>query len=182
MSNSLEAIWNSIMVSIDHVDEPKHPLHTGEVTNCWIYYNGMKEFIKYEEMGLNTTTDDEVREMLIDAIKVCSSQVKKLEEFMFQEGIPLPDSPAKKPKADSDEIPLGVKFTDDEITNAVSIKIAGAIIECATGEAQAVRNDLGLMWFKFHSELFTFGATLKTLMIKRGWIRIPPYYYPPGKP
>jgi hypothetical protein len=26
------------------------------------------------------------------------------------------------------------------------------------------------------------GFKLKTIMRKRGWIKVPPYYYPPGMP
>ncbi|QOR64823.1 DUF3231 family protein [Cytobacillus suaedae] len=182
MPNPFESFWNTLKLSIDNVNESKHPLHTGEVTICWTYYTALKEFIRYEEIGLNTTDDDEVKEMLKDAKKLCESQTKRLEEFMLMEGIPLPELPSKKPKSDLNEVPLGVKFTDDELTNGVSIKVATAIIECATGQAQAIRTDLGLMWVEFHTELLTFGTTLKSLMRKRGWIRVPPYYYPPGMP
>jgi hypothetical protein len=27
-----------------------------------------------------------------------------------------------------------------------------------------------------------FGTSLKNTMRKRGWIKVPPYYYPPGMP
>lgn len=182
MPNPFEAFWNTIKMSIDNLDEPKHPLHTGEVTSCWIYYTALKEFIRYEEVGLNTTNDDEVREMLTDAIKMCESQTRRLEDFMVKEGIPLPELPAKKPKSDVNAVPLGAKLTDDEIANGISAKIAVGIVECATGQAQAIRNDIGFMWVKFQTELLTFGTPLKALMKKRGWIRVPPYYYPPGMP
>lgn len=38
---------------------------------------------------------------------------------------------------------------------------------------------VGVMWFAFQSEQVSFGATLKNLMRKRGWIKVPPLYYPP---
>ncbi|WP_252244958.1 hypothetical protein [Cytobacillus oceanisediminis] len=31
-------------------------------------------------------------------------------------------------------------------------------------------------------EKMKFGASLKDLMRKRSWIKVPPYYYPPGSP
>lgn len=122
MSNLVESVINSIKVSIDY--DAKHPLHTGEVTDCWVYYTAIKEFIRFEEAGLNTTNDDEVKEMLNDAIRVCSSQAKKLEKFMLKEGIPLPDLPSPKPKSDNKDIPLGVKVTDNEIANGVGLKVS----------------------------------------------------------
>ncbi|RNB91623.1 hypothetical protein EDM56_02355 [Brevibacillus fluminis] len=52
----------------------------------------------------------------------------------------------------------------------------------ATSAAQAVRNDVGLMWTEFQAEQVTFGATLKNVMRKRGWLTIPPAFTPPGVP
>ncbi|RSL35385.1 hypothetical protein D7Z54_02135 [Salibacterium salarium] len=47
----------------------------------------MEEFIRYEESGLNTTTDDEVNEMLTDVIKLCEKHVQRLTRFMKDEGV-----------------------------------------------------------------------------------------------
>lgn len=180
MPNLFEAVINTFRTLIDN--EPKAPLHTGEVTSCWFYYTALKEAIRFEEAGLNMTTDNEVVEMLKDAIKLCESQAKRIERFMVSEGIPLPETSAPKPKSNPNEVPLGVKLTDDEIANGVSIKMAAANLECGMGQSQSIRNDVGFMWLEFQVEILTFGATLKTLMRKRGWIKVPPYYYPPGKP
>ncbi|WP_261176540.1 DUF3231 family protein [Anaerobacillus sp. CMMVII] len=101
---------------------------------------------------------------------------------MIKEGVPLPPVPDKKPLSEPDEIPLGAKLTDNEIANGVSLKIAMAAVECAMANSQSIRTDVGLMWLEFYTEMLTFGATTKTLLRKRGWIKVPPYYYPPGLP
>ncbi len=100
MSNPFEAIWNTLKISIDTTNEPKSPLHIIEAGDCWTYLTLMEEFIRYEEMGLNTTTDDEVKEMLTDVVRICESQVTKLSNFMKKEGIPLPDVTSTKPTDD----------------------------------------------------------------------------------
>jgi hypothetical protein len=105
MPNLVEAIWNTLKISFDNTNETKSPLHVIEVGDCWKYITMVEEFIRYEEMGLNTTTDDEVIEMLTDVIKVCETQVKQLSEFMKKEGIPLPDVSSQKPNSNSKEIP-----------------------------------------------------------------------------
>lgn len=43
-----------------------------------------------------------------------------------------------------------------------------------------IRNDVGLILLGTLIELLKFGTSLKSMMIKRGWIKVPPYYYPPG--
>lgn len=182
MSNPFEAAWNTLKLTIDNTDEPKSPLNVIEVGDCWKYLTMVEEFIRYEEIGLNTTTDDEIREMLTDVVQVCESHVKKLSQFMKQEGIPLPDVTSAKPNSNSKEIPLGVKLTDDEIANGIAFKLVQSSLACAKGQSDAVRTDIGVLWLQFYSEWISFGTTLKTLMRKRGWIKVPPYYYPPGSP
>lgn len=180
MGNPVEAIWNLLKVKIDN--EEKSPLHVIEVGDCWTYLTTLEEFIRYEEVGLNTTTDDEVKEMLVDAVKLCEYQARTLSQFMRQEGVPLPDVTAAKPQSDPNQIPLGVKLTDDEIANGVAFKMVTLMTMCGKGHADAIRNDIGTMWLKFYIEIVAFGTTLKTLMKKRGWLKVPPYYYPPGMP
>ncbi|WP_254788767.1 hypothetical protein [Virgibacillus salinus] len=65
MSNPFEAVWNTLKTSMDNMNEPKSPLNIVEAGDCWKYLTIMEEFIRYEESGLNTTADDEVKEMLL---------------------------------------------------------------------------------------------------------------------
>ena len=101
---------------------------------------------------------------------------------MAQEGIPMPTTSASKPKSNPNEIPLGAKMTDDEIANGIVFKMVTLLQVCAKSQSDAIRVDVGLMWLEFYAECVTFGTTAKTLMKQRGWIRVPPYYYPPGNP
>nr|WP_272495750.1 DUF3231 family protein [Bacillus pinisoli] len=173
---------NMLKVAIDDTNEPKAPLHIIEAGDCWTYMTAVEEYIRYEEAALNTTTDDEVREMLEDAKRLCKKHVKRLSAFMQNEGIPLPDVTSAKPKSDCNDIPLGVKLTDDEIVNGIMAKLIVGLTMSTKGQADAIRDDVGKMWLEFYLEWSTFGGTLKTLAKKRGWLKVPPYYYPPGSP
>ncbi|ADU32217.1 DUF3231 family protein [Evansella cellulosilytica] len=179
MTNPLDSIWTKLQAMIEEDEDA--PLHVGEAMLSWTYLTAMKDLQRYEEIGLNTTTDNEVKDILQDAYKLCESQTKQLEDLLTKEGVPLPDNAPQKPKSSPDDVPPGVKGTDNEITNGLSVKIAAAIVECASGQSQAIRNDIGKMWFEFQTELLTFGMKLKGLMKKRGWLKVPPYYIPPGK-
>ncbi|MBU9712749.1 DUF3231 family protein [Evansella tamaricis] len=182
MPNPFEAVWNTLKTSIDSIDEEKMPLHVLEVGDCWRYLTALEEFIRYEEIGLHTTSDDEVREALEDVKTLCEAQSKQLGQFMIKEGIPLPDVTPAKPESQSKEVPMGVKLTDDEIINGISLKLVICLQQCALGQANAIRNDIGIMWLKYFSDWVSAGNTLKTLSKKRGWIKVPPYYYTPGSP
>lgn len=180
MTNIFEAALNVFKLSADN--EPKSPLHIGEAYACWMYMGLMDEATVFIQMGLNSTNDDELKDMLKDSLEQCQSQSKQLQEFMKKEGVHLPPTTEDRPNSDPNAVPLGVKMTDDEIANGVSIKTVTAIIHCATSSAQSIRNDVGMMWVHFMNEKMIFGQSLKTLLRQRGWIKVPPYYYPPGLP
>lgn len=181
MPNVFEAVIDYIKtVSID--SEPKPRPHIGEAMGCWLYYTAIAEEIAGLDASLNTTTDDDLVKLLNRSKKLAHNQKTILEKFMIEEGIPLPITAQSKPKSEPNSVPLGVKLTDDEIANFISIKVASNLVICSTNMTQCVRNDLGLMWARFHAEKMVFGMELKTAMRKRGWIKVPPYYYPPGAP
>jgi len=180
MPDLLEAVKNVVQSFTD--DEPKPPLHIGEAMSCWLHLAAMAEATAYEQAALNNTTDPELRKSLHEVVKMCDSQITRLRDFMVQEGVPSPPVSEPKPKSDASAVPLGVKLTDDEIANGVSIKMVAAVVSCATAASQSIRNDVGLMWIDFLQQHLTYGMNLKTLMRKRGWLKVPPSYHPPGSP
>lgn len=180
MTNVLEAAIDVLKTLID--DEPKPPLHIGEAMSCWTYLTMLEEEKANVQIGLNTTTDSELLDTLNASMDLAIAQAHQLRDFMLKEGVTLPPVSERKPLSEPDSVPMGVKLTDDEIANALSIKVVANYMMCASGSVQSVRNDVGMMFVKFQAEKLKFGASLKTLMRKRGWIKIPPYYVPNGLP
>lgn len=178
MANVIEAIRSAVDTIID--DENPPLLNIMEASFSWQYYALVREAISFEEAGLNTTDDDELKGMLKDALKLCKGQAGTLEDFMRREGVPLPPVSVSKPLTDSSSIPPGVKLTNDEIANGLALKVIAMSIQSATAAAQSVRTDMGSIWTGFLVETLTYGSTLKTKMRKRGWAKIPPGYSPPG--
>lgn len=163
-------------------DNKKTPLHVGEVMACWTYLAFVEEIIVFEQIGLNTTENNELRNMLEEALKVAQSHIKQITKFMQDEGIPMPDEPPTKPKSNPKAVPIGAKLTDNEIANTISINFVIASNLCATSASQSLRTDVGIMFLQFQMDKLTLGFKLKNLMEKRGWLKIPPYYYAPGLP
>ena len=176
----LEAVKNVVQSLID--DEPKSPLHVGEVMSCWLFLALSAETQVQTEAGINSTIDPELRKALHEAVGMFKSQKEQLTAFLRLEGVPLPPTSESKPISDPNQVPLGVKLTDDELANSLKKKITMAITNCANGSAQTIRNDVGMMLAKFMQEHITFLAILKSQMRKRGWLKVAPPYYPPGSP
>ncbi|WP_456274637.1 DUF3231 family protein [Bacillus sp. AK031] len=180
MTSVFESIKEYLQMKLD--DEPKNPLHVGEVMSCWMYLALMDEATVYIQIGLNTTNDDEVRKMLIQSLNQCDVQGKRFRDFMKKEGVHLPSTSEQRPNSEPNSVPLGVKMTDDEIMNGLSMKTVAAVMHCAASASQSIRNDVGMLFTQCMIEKMKFGTELKGVMRKKGWIKVPPYYYPPGMP
>ncbi|MBO0962656.1 DUF3231 family protein [Neobacillus sp. MM2021_6] len=176
----LEALKSVVQSFIDH--EPKSPLHIGEAMSCWTYLALAAETHVQTEAGMNSTTDPELRKALHEAITMFKSQKERLSEFMRKEGVPSPPLSESKPISDPNHVPLGVRLTDIELANSLKKKVGMAISNCATSSSQTLRSDVGLIWAEYLQELITFLTTFKSLLKKRGWLKVPPPYYSSGLP
>lgn len=176
----LEAVKNVVQSFID--DEPKSPLHVGEVMSFWSFLSELADEQVHSEAGINSTTDPELRQAFHETVKMFKSQKERLSEFLKLEGVPLPPFSESKPISDPNKIPLGVKLTDDELANSISIKLYLGITLCAAAINESMRHDVTMIWVEFLQEYMTFGATIKALLKKRGWLKVPPFYIPPGSP
>ncbi|GAE29961.1 DUF3231 family protein [Alkalihalobacillus hemicellulosilyticus] len=178
MLNVLETFLDSMKSTA--VQDEDQPLHVGEVMACWIYLAGLELAKVAVQAGINTTTDNELKAILEEDLKLGTSQRKRLHDFMIKEGITLPPAPEDMPISDPNSIPLGVKLTDNVIANELSLKIVSLIMRAAGAASESIRTDVGLLFIQFQAEKLAFANRLKHLMRKRGWIKVPPFYVPPG--
>jgi hypothetical protein len=180
MTNLFESI-KVFLFPHDNYDK-KYPLHVGEVTNLWILLTMLEEGLTLYQTSLNTTMDDELIRTLQNGEENTKIAIQKLTEFMKNEGIPLTQPPQERPKSDPNSIPIGAKYTDEEIANLVSVKLAAEITLIGQALAMSVRSDASAMLLETLYEMLKYGSVLKNMMQKRGWLKVPPYYYPPGAP
>ncbi|MFC5447494.1 DUF3231 family protein [Paenibacillus aestuarii] len=178
MVNVLEVAIDTIK-SLTNEEKPK-PLHVGEVMACWIYLAGLEVAKVTVQAGMNTTNDTELLAMLKEDLELNNRQREQLYTFMLNEGITLPQGHEDMPPTDPNTVPLGVKLTDGVIANELSLKIVSLTIRAATANAESIRTDFGLIFLQFHAEKVILGSKLKQLMMKRGWIKIPPFFISPG--
>lgn len=175
-------VWESVMDAMKSMtdQDEDQPLHVGEVMSCWIYLLGLELAKASVQVGINTTTDSELKAILEEDMKLGTSQRERLHDFMMKEGITLPPGPEDMPKSDPNSVPLGVKLTDEVIANELSLKIISLIMRAAGAASESIRTDVGLLFIQFQAEKLAFATRLKHLMRKRGWINVPPFYVPPG--
>lgn len=180
MTNVFESMKDLFAPLVDNED--KNPLHIGEVTHFWLLLTLIEEGLGLYQLALNTTKDEQLIHALVNGKQSSKEVSERLRAFFINEGVTLPPTSEAKPKSDPDSVPLGVKYTDEELANLVSAKIAAEITVIGQGLAVCVRNDACEMFFRIQVELFKYGSSFKKMMRDRGWLKIPPYYYPPGAP
>jgi hypothetical protein len=134
----------------------------GEVMACWTYLAFVEEIIIYEQIGLNTTVDNELHNMLEKSLKVAQ--------------------PQGKPQSNPEAVPAGTKFTDSELVNTISINFVIASNMFAASANQSLRMDVAIMFLQFQMEKMTLLFKIKNLIKKRGWLKNPPFYSAPGLP
>lgn len=180
---TLANMFKSAILALDALtDNQKSPLHVGEVMACWTYLAFVDRIITYEEVGINTTTHKQLKSIFEEALKTAKSHRQELSKFMREHGVTLPEAPELKPQSDPHAIPLGAKFTDDELVNTLNINFVIAADMCAVEASQSLRTDVGIMFLRFQTEKLALGFRTKELMQQHGWLKVPPYYLPPGSP
>lgn len=180
MTNPVEAITNILKTFTD--DEPKPALHVGEVMSLWTTMTAFFEAQSLYQIGLNMTNDTDLKHALEKALQGSNADTQRIHEFLKEEGVPIPTGKGEKTKSNPDDVPEGVKLTNEEIANLISVKTATSITMCAQAMTTSIRSDVGLIFIQSMVNLMNYATSLKNLMKARGWLKQPPPYLPPGTP
>ncbi len=152
------------------------PMHYGEVIGTWAFIGANNGLISGYEAFVNHAADEELIKLLEDAIKIMKAETKALEQLLKDNGIAPPPSLPGRPKANAEEIPVGARFSDPEISAAVSINVGQGLVSCSQVMGQCLREDIAMMFGKYHAERAMFGLKLLRLNKEKGWIIPPPLH------
>ncbi|MCC2686356.1 MAG: hypothetical protein K0R75_3255 [Paenibacillaceae bacterium] len=158
------------------------PMHVGEVMTAWTYLAFVESIVAFEEVGLNMTMEADLKKLFTASRKVAIEHREHLTELLRKEGVPLPEAPEGKPECNPEAIPAGVKFTDNELVNMLNMNFVVAAGMCANAASQSLRADVSTMFLKFQMDKLSLSYQAKELMERKGWLKIPPFYNPPGSP
>ncbi|MGD6818859.1 DUF3231 family protein [Metabacillus sp. 84] len=181
MAGIFEFISSILKPELD--GEPKPPLHVGEVMTLWTLYTMYEEAKSFYGVFLNITTDKQLIHSIETAKKDTLNGLEQIKEFLKKEGVPLPQAGQEdKPNSETSAVPAGVRFTDSEMANFISVKTAAYVSFMATSLAQSIRTDAAMIFAAHLMAVIKYDAALKSMMIQKGWLRVPPYFEPPGLP
>jgi len=155
------------------------PLHAGEVFGAWSYMISNNGLLSIYQAFINHAGDKELKSMLEEAVRTMKDENQAIGELLKENGIALPPALPDRPIASSEEIPVGARFMDPEISAVVSVNAAQGLVACSAIMGQAIREDIALMFGQFHASKALFGAKLLRLNKEKAWLIPPPLHYAP---
>ncbi|AXI08106.1 hypothetical protein CUC15_03600 [Oceanobacillus zhaokaii] len=154
---------------------PKNePMHYGEVIGTWSFVQANNGLISMYGAFVNHAGDQDLIGLLEEAINKMQSENQEIEKLLKDNGVVPPPSLPGRPQANLEEIPAGARFMDPEISAILSVNVGQGLVSCSAVMGQCLREDIAMMFGKYHTEKALFGAKLLRLNKEKGWIIPPP--------
>ncbi|MGY4691266.1 DUF3231 family protein [Salibacterium sp. K-3] len=150
------------------------PMHYGEIFGAWSYLNGVKGIISGYETWMNHTGDADLFKLLESIVDQAKREETEIEELLKSNGTTLPPSPPERAYSDMDSIPAGARFNDAEISAAVSRDITSGMMACSQMIGQSLREDIAMLFDRYHTTKVQTGAKLLQMNKDKGWLVVPP--------
>lgn len=152
------------------------PMHYGEVFGIWTYLSTTKAlYVKYQTL-VNHTGDEDLRNLLNDAIHNMKPEMDQIEKVLKVNGVGLPPTAPERPSATLEEIPVGARFNDSEIAAAFARDMAMGLVACSSIMGESIREDIAAMFAQFHAAKAQYGLRILRLNKEKGWLIPPPLH------
>lgn len=152
----------------------KEPLHYGEIMGIWSFAmngQGMKTTLQTFK---NHAGDKDLRQFIDDLYEDMDKEVLECTKLLKDNGIAPPPSYPEKPKANLEDIPAGARFSDPEIAAGLVKEMATSLVTCSQVIGQSIREDVGMLFVKYHTSKVTMGARLLKMNKEKAWLIAPP--------
>jgi hypothetical protein len=171
---NIQKTIRSVVMGILSGNPQDEPMHYGEIFGTWtnlLTNNGM---IAGYQVYINHTGDQDLKKLIEEAIQGLKNENKQIEELLKANGIGLPPAPPDRPVAKLEDIPVGARYSDPEISASVSKDVAAGLVACSQVIGQSIREDVAMMYGQFHLAKAQFGAKMLKLNKEKGWLIPPP--------
>ena len=169
---------SKIIMGILSGNPQDEPLHYGEVFGLWTALSVAKGALDGYQVFINHIGDKELKAFLKQVIESSiKPSIKDIEEVLLHNDITVPPTPAERPEADLEQIPVGARLQDAQIAYMVSADIAAGVVASSQGMSQSIREDVGLLFGQMGAKKAKDGATLLQIMKDKGWLVPPPLHH-----
>lgn len=152
----------------------EEPMHYGEIFHLWSFSSKAKLILSYYQAFWNHAGDDDLKKILSELKDQANLEIKECDKLITDNGFtPAPGYP-KRPDVKLEDIPMGARFTDQEIAAALSADVSMGLVACSTIMGSSIREDIGALFAKYHATLTAISIKLLRLNKDKGWLVPPP--------
>jgi hypothetical protein len=150
------------------------PMHYGEIYNVWQFSTMAKGALSSYQAYQNHAGDKDLKRLIDNVIEQTKNEIKECDVLLTANGIaPAPSLP-DRPPVSLESIPVGARFSDMEIAAAISVQIAAGLVICSQIIGTSLREDIILLFVKYHGILLAFGEKMLRMNKEKGWLIPPP--------
>ncbi|MFS0723826.1 DUF3231 family protein [Paenibacillus sp. 1P07SE] len=150
------------------------PLHYGEIYDVWQFSLVAKGCISANRASSYHAGDNDLKKILEEIIDQAELEASECDTILTHNGIaPIPALPAR-PAVKLEDIPVGVKLSDQEIASMIAADTALGLVNCSQIMAKAVREDIATLFAKYHATKAAIGLKILRLNKEKGWLIPPP--------
>lgn len=174
-----KTLWRRDNLGILSGNPKDEPMHDGEVFGVWSFITANNGLLSVYQAFINHAGDKDLKTMLEEAVRMMKDENKQASELLKANGIALPPALPDRPVASAEDIPVGARFMDPEISAILAVNGAAALVGCSQIIGQSIREDIGMMFGHFHMNKAQFGAKLLKLNKEKAWLIPPPLHVAP---
>lgn len=150
------------------------PMHYGEIFGVWEYSMAAKIGLSSLHAYTYHAGDKDLKEILRDMMEHTKTEMAECDELLMNNGItPAPALP-KRTEAKLEDIPVGARFSDQEIAAGLTAALAGGLVTCSQMMSMSIREDVGALFAKYHAVKTTFSLRMLRMSKEKGWLIPPP--------
>jgi hypothetical protein len=146
------------------------PLHYGEIYDVWQFSMKAKGCISAYRAYQYHAGDKDLKKTLGDLINQAELEVSECNTILTHNGItPSPGLP-ERPEVETEDIPVGARFTDQEIAAMIAANTAIELVTCSQIMGKCIREDVAALFAKYHATKATLGLKILRMSKEKGWL------------
>jgi hypothetical protein len=155
-------------------NQKDEPLHYGEIYGLWQFSSTAKGCVSMNRAYLYHAGDNDLKKLIKDIINQAELEVSECDSILISNGIvPSPALP-DRPETKLEDIPVGVKFSDQELASALWASNSAGLVLCSQLMSISTRVDVGALFGKYHATKAALGLKILKMNKEKGWLIPPP--------
>jgi hypothetical protein len=155
-------------------NQKDEPMHYGEIYDVWQVSTKAKGAISVYRAYQYHAGDKDLKKILSKLIDQAELEVSECDTILTQNGITPSPSLPERPEVKIDDIPMGARFTDQEIAAKIAADTSLGMVGSSVTMGKSVREDINALFMKYHAANAALWLRILRISKEKGWLIPPP--------